>query len=64
MDKKYLTKESYEEFKKELNELKTNKRIEVAELIMHAKEYGDLSENSEYINAKEMQSIIETRIWN
>jgi transcription elongation factor GreA len=63
MDKKYLTKESFEDFKKELDELKTKKRIEVAERIMHAKEYGDLSENSEYTSAREEQSVIESRIF-
>ena len=63
MDKYYLTKERTEELKKELEELKSKKRMEVAERLKQAKEYGDLSENSEYIEAREEQSWIETRIF-
>lgn len=63
MDKYYLTKERIEDLKKELEELKSKKRLEVAERLKQAKEYGDLSENSEYIEAREEQSWTETRIF-
>src|SRR3989344_7015229 len=59
----YLTQERFEELKKELNELKTKKRIEIAERLKHAKEYGDLSENSEYAEARDEQSLVEGRIF-
>ncbi len=62
MDKQYLTKERLEELKKELEELKTKRRIEVGERLKRAKELGDLSENSEYFEAREEQAQVETRI--
>ncbi len=62
MDKYYLTKERFEELKKELETLKGQKRLEVAERLKQAKEFGDLSENSEYSEAREEQSRVETRI--
>lgn len=63
MDKYYLTKERLDELKLELGDLKNKKRVEVAEKLRHAKEYGDLSENSEYAEAREEQSIVESRIF-
>lgn len=63
MHKQYLSKESFEELKKELEELKTTKRMEIAARLKQAKEYGDLSENSEYAEAREEQSAVETRIF-
>ena len=63
MEKKYLTKERREEFTKELEELKSKKRIEIAERLKRAKEYGDLSENSEYAEAREEQATVEARIF-
>lgn len=63
MDRYYITQERFDELKKELEELKTNKRIEVAERLKQAKEYGDLSENSEYAEAREEQSLVEGRIF-
>lgn len=63
MGKQYLTKERREEFEKELEELKTKKRIEIAERLKRAKEYGDLSENSEYSEAREEQASTEARIF-
>lgn len=63
MQKQYLTKERREEFTKELHELKTKKRVEVAERLKRAKEYGDLSENSEYSEAREEQASVEARIF-
>jgi transcription elongation factor GreA len=62
MTKQYLTKERLEELKVELETLKNKKRIEVAERLKQAKEYGDLSENSEYAEAREEQANVETRI--
>lgn len=63
MAKQYLTKEKLAELKAELNELKTVKRVEVAEKLKRAKELGDLSENSEYLDAREEQGRIESRIF-
>lgn len=63
MDKYYLTKERLEELKVEFEDLKTSKRKEVAERLKRAKEFGDLSENSEYNEAREEQSRVETRIF-
>ena len=62
MDKQYLTKERLEELKEELADLKTRRRIEVGERLKKAKELGDLSENSEYFEAREEQAQVETRI--
>ncbi len=62
MDKYYLTKNRLEELKAELEDLKTKKRIEVAEKIKRAKEFGDLSENAEYSEAKDEQMKIEMSI--
>lgn len=59
----YLTAERLEELKKELEALKTDARIEVAKRLKRAKELGDLSENSEYIEAREEQSQVERRIF-
>lgn len=58
----YLTKEGYERLKVELETLLNSERKAVAERIKTAKEYGDLSENSEYSDAKEQQSFVEGRI--
>lgn len=62
MDQYYLTEERREELKKELEQLRNVARLEVAEHLKRAKEYGDLSENSEYVEAREEQARIETRI--
>lgn len=58
----YLTKAGYEKLEKELQELTQNGRKEVANMIKTAKEFGDLSENSEYADAKDKQAFIEGRI--
>lgn len=63
MDKYYLSEERLIELQQELQTLKTTARQEVAEHLKRAKEYGDLSENSEYVEAKEEQSRVETRIF-
>src|SRR3712207_8386052 len=57
-----LTPEGLEKRKEELEELTTNKRREVAERIKDAREYGDISENSEYDDAKNEQAMLESRI--
>lgn len=62
MEKKYLTKEGKEELERELEHLKTTRRREVAQRIKEAKEFGDLSENSEYEEAKNQQAFMEGRI--
>lgn len=58
----YLTKEKFEELKKELEHLKTVRRKEVAESLEYARSLGDLSENAEYQEARDMQAAIEERI--
>jgi transcription elongation factor GreA len=57
-----LTPEGLEKLKAELAELQTSKRREVAERIKEAREFGDISENSEYDDAKNEQAMLETRI--
>jgi transcription elongation factor GreA len=57
-----LTNEGLERLKTELEELQTVKRREVAERIKTAREFGDISENSEYDDAKNEQAMLETRI--
>lgn len=61
-EKEYLTQEKYDEFKTELAELKGKRRKEVAENLEYAKALGDLSENAEYHEARDMQATIEDRI--
>lgn len=61
-EKEYLTQEKFDEFTKELAELKTTRRKEVAESLEYAKALGDLSENAEYHEARDMQATIEDRI--
>ena len=57
-----MTKEGYDYLVKELNELKTTRRAEISEKIRVARGFGDLSENSEYDEAKNEQAIVEARI--
>lgn len=59
---KILTKASYQKLEDELDELKVNKRKEIAAKIKEAREQGDLSENAEYDAAKDEQRDIEARI--
>ncbi len=58
----YLTKERLVELEKELKELKTDGRKEIASKIAEARAHGDLSENAEYDAAKEEQGLFELRI--
>ncbi len=57
-----LTDEGLKKLEKELEQLKTVKRKEVAEKIKVALSFGDLSENSEYDEAKNEQAMVEARI--
>lgn len=58
----YLTSKGLADAKAELAFLKKTKRAEVAEKIHQAREYGDLTENSEYDSAMEDQALTENRI--
>lgn len=62
MKKNYLSKEGYERLDKELKDLKTRGRKEIAEEIAEARSKGDLSENAEYDAAKEAQGHLEKKI--
>lgn len=57
-----LSQEKFEELTDELDELRTTRRKEVAEQLEYARSLGDLSENAEYQEAREMQSAVEERI--
>jgi transcription elongation factor GreA len=59
-----LTPEGLEKLKAELDHLQTDKRREVAERIKEAREFGDISENAEYDDAKNEQAMLEARIAN
>ena len=58
----YLSQEGLEKLKTELHDLKTKKRQEIAARLEHAKTLGDLSENAEYQETKEEQTLVEQRI--
>jgi transcription elongation factor GreA len=58
----YMTKESYNRLKAELEEMKTDGREEMAKAIAEAREKGDLSENAEYDAAKDAQGMLELKI--
>lgn len=57
-----LTKSGKEKLVAELEDLKRNRRPQVIERIKRAKDYGDLSENAEYEDARNEQSFIEGKI--
>lgn len=58
----YLTREKFEEFTKELDHLRSTRRREIAEQLEYARSLGDLSENAEYQEARELQAATEGRI--
>jgi transcription elongation factor GreA len=58
----YMTEEGKAKLEEELHTLKTVKRTEIVERIKIARDFGDLSENSEYDSAKEEQAFVESRI--
>jgi len=60
--KNVLTYEGLKRYEEELQDLKVNKRKEIADKIKEAREQGDLSENAEYDAAKDEQRDIEARI--
>jgi len=57
-----LTQEGLAKLEQELDELKTVHRKEVNDRIRQAKEFGDISENAEYEDAKQEQAFVEGRI--
>lgn len=57
-----LTPEGRDQLEQELNYLETEKRAEIGERIKVAREFGDISENSEYDDAKNEQGMVEARI--
>ncbi len=58
-----LTPEGYRRLKDEIEYLSTKKREEVADRIKEARYFGDISENSEYDDAKNEQAMLEQRIF-
>ncbi len=58
----YLSKEKFDELTTELEHLKTIRRREIAEQLEYARSLGDLSENAEYEEARNMQAATEDRI--
>ena len=58
----YVTKETLDQMREELNYLKTKGRAEIARAIAEAREKGDLKENAEYDAAKEAQGMHEARL--
>lgn len=58
----YYTKEGLDKLKKELQDLKTKGRADMAKQIAEARDKGDLSENAEYDAAKEAQGLLELKI--
>ncbi len=57
-----LTQEGRDKLEEELHYLETEKRAEIGERIRVAREFGDISENSEYDDAKNEQGMMEARI--
>ena len=61
-DTNYLSKEKFDELTTELEHLKTTRRREIAEQHENARSLGDLSENAEYEEARNLQAATEDRI--
>jgi len=57
-----ITPQGYQELEKQLEELEGPRRREIAEQIKAAREFGDISENAEYEEAKNEQAMLEARI--
>jgi transcription elongation factor GreA len=57
-----LTKDGLRQLEAELDQLVQVRRAEIAERIRHARDFGDISENAEYTEAKNEQSLVEGRI--
>lgn len=62
MEKFQITKEGYEKFKAEIDNLKNVERPNIIKQIAAARELGDLRENAEYHSAKDRQGFIEAQI--
>lgn len=62
MTEELISQEKFDELTRELDELRTVRRREVAEQLEYARSLGDLSENAEYQQAREMQASVEERI--
>lgn len=62
MTEELISQEKFEELTQELDGLRTVRRREVAEQLEYARSLGDLSENAEYQEAREMQAAVEERI--
>lgn len=60
--KMLLTRESYEKLERELEYLSTTIRVEIAQNLKVAAEYGDLRENAEFEAEKDRQNVVEVRI--
>lgn len=58
----YLSQEKFDALKTELDHLKVVKRKEIADSLEYARSLGDLSENAEYQEARELQAATEERI--
>jgi len=61
-EENYLTQEKFNELTGELAHLKTERRREIAEQLEYARSLGDLSENAEYQEARDLQAATEERI--
>lgn len=61
-NEEYLTQEKFNELRDELDYLKTTRRKEIAENLEYARSLGDLSENAEYQEARDLQVSTEERI--
>ena len=61
-DQVFLTKKGLEDLKKELKELAETRKPELIKRVARARDFGDLSENAEYANAREELSFVEGRI--
>ena len=62
IDATYLSKEKFDELTAELEHMKTVRRREIAEQLEYARSLGDLSENAEYEEARNLQAATEDRI--
>ena len=62
MQKEPMLKSTFDRLSKELEQLKTVERVEIAKVIDTARELGDLKENAEYHAAKDKQGLMEARI--
>ncbi|OGZ57978.1 MAG: hypothetical protein A3F94_03230 [Candidatus Spechtbacteria bacterium RIFCSPLOWO2_12_FULL_38_22] len=62
MEEYYVTQKAFNQLKEELSELETKKKWEIAAWLREASAQGDMSENAEYIEAKEAQTALENRV--